>query len=260
MQGWKSVWGSIFLFSVSWTSAVDPGIVPEGARDNHIRVMLGSCNKADREPRFWDLVLHRRPSAWVWMGDNVYADKKRSKLNFPSGLFNALKSPYGMESAFFEPANMSEMQKMYESVKAHPTYKLLSQSTQIFGTWDDHDYGLNDGDRRFVDKHTSQRLLLDFLDEPADSPQRKQEGVYWSHLVCAGGRSVRVVLLDVRSGKTPYPSWPFRFQSWEAGAEFLSEEQWGWLERTLRESEADAHLVVSGLQILPEFRWQGENW
>jgi hypothetical protein len=40
---------------------------------------------------------------------------------------------------------------------------------QVIGTWDDHDYGLNDAGKEFSGKVITQRLLLDFLDEPEDS-------------------------------------------------------------------------------------------
>lgn len=196
------------------------------------------------------------------MGDNVYADNKRAKWDLPKSLMNAWKDPHGIESFLFEPANLTRMRDLYASQKEHPSYKLLAQSsTKILGTWDDHDYGLNDGDRRFVHKRESQELFLDFLDEPRDSPRRKQHGVYWAEEVRAGdGRSVLVLLLDARTHKTPYPTWPFRLQDPSQEADFLGEEQWRWLDHTLRHSTADAHVIVNGLQVLPELRWQGENW
>ena len=40
---------------------------------------------------------------------------------------------------------------------------------QIIGTWDDHDYGLNDAGKEYDGKDFSQQLMLDFLDEPSDS-------------------------------------------------------------------------------------------
>lgn len=43
--------------------------------------------------------------------------------------------------------------------------------SQVIGTWDDHDYGLNDAGKEFSRKVTNQRLLLDFLGEPQDSPR-----------------------------------------------------------------------------------------
>jgi hypothetical protein len=40
---------------------------------------------------------------------------------------------------------------------------------QVIGTWDDHDYVLNDAGKEFSGKVFTQRLLLDFLDEAEDS-------------------------------------------------------------------------------------------
>lgn len=42
---------------------------------------------------------------------------------------------------------------------------------QVIGTWDDHDYGLNDAGKEFSGKNMTQKLLLDFLDEAPDSPR-----------------------------------------------------------------------------------------
>lgn len=42
---------------------------------------------------------------------------------------------------------------------------------QVIGTWDDHDYGLNDAGKEFMGKNMTQKLLMDFLDEPEDSPR-----------------------------------------------------------------------------------------
>ena len=44
--------------------------------------------------------------------------------------------------------------------------------TKIIGTWDDHDYGINDGHSDFIFKHETREMFLDFIDEPIDSPRR----------------------------------------------------------------------------------------
>lgn len=51
---------------------------------------------------------------------------------------------------------------------------------QVIGTWDDHDYGLNDAGKEFSEKVTNQMLLLDFLDEPQDSPRLVNNFLYCS--------------------------------------------------------------------------------
>ncbi|EKX52468.1 hypothetical protein GUITHDRAFT_51706, partial [Guillardia theta CCMP2712] len=203
-----------------------------------VRIMLGSCNKVERKQPFWELIIGRRPDAWVWMGDNVYADTKRSSPN---------------------PSDLTRLRKMYEAQKAHPGYKELREKIPIYGTWDDHDYGINDGDYRYTLREESKQAFLDFLDVSKSDARRQRNGVYAAHDVRVGDREVKIVLLDNRYNKSPYCSWPFRSLC-RGGEDFLGEEQWEWLEQTLAESRSDANIVVSGIQILTEHRWHGENW
>lgn len=37
---------------------------------------------------------------------------------------------------------------------------------KIIGVWDDHDYGLNNGNKYFKRKELVRDIFLDFLDEP----------------------------------------------------------------------------------------------
>jgi alkaline phosphatase D len=46
----------------------------------HATPQLGSCNKVDLPQKFWGEITRRAPAAWIWMGDNVYADTKRKTL------------------------------------------------------------------------------------------------------------------------------------------------------------------------------------
>lgn len=117
----------------------------------------------------------------------------------------------------------------------------------------DHDFGINDGDRRYELRNASQALFLDFLDVPAASPRRHRAGVYGSHDLAhpAGLGTVKVLLLDNRYARDPYRT---------PGGDFLGAEQWAWLEAELAASSADVHLLVSGLQVLPEHRPVGESW
>ncbi|KAJ7967027.1 Alkaline phosphatase D [Quillaja saponaria] len=75
------------------------------------------------------------------------------------------------------------MEAGYKKAKSTPGYSHLLENTKVIGTWDDHDYGLNDAGKEFAGKITDQKLLLDFLDEPQDSPRRKQDGVYASYII-----------------------------------------------------------------------------
>ena len=232
------------------------------------RLMLGSCNKIatySDEPvaqPFWPEIARRAPAAWIWMGDNVYADVKRQTWVESLGELyrswrGANSTVFGVESAVFLMANESRIRTMYERQRRNAGYRQVMAVSKILGTWDDHDYGMNDGDRRYPHRDASQKLFLDFLDEPESSPRRRQQGVYAAHTLVVQGRKITVILLDVRYHKTPYCTWPARLPCDGETFDFLGEEQWAWLDATLRHSDSDVNLVVSGIQILPEWRWQG---
>ena len=132
---------------------------------------------------------------------------------------------------------------------ALPGYAALRASCRVIGTWDDHDFGKNDAGREYSMRRESQQELLDFLGEPADSPRRQQEGVYWSYDQGPEGKNVRVILLDTRYHRDPPGS----------DGTVLGEAQWKWLESQLIGSRARVHVIASSIQILPsEHRF--EKW
>eukprot|EP00923_Selenidium_pygospionis_P023701 GHVN01041260.1.p1 GENE.GHVN01041260.1~~GHVN01041260.1.p1 ORF type:complete len:856 (-),score=221.49 GHVN01041260.1:548-3115(-) len=119
----------------------------------------------------------------------------------------------------------------------------------IIGTWDDHDYGGDNSDRRYPYRKQSMKMFLDFLEEPTDSPRREQQGVYSTNeflfqLSNGKQKSVRVILLDTRYNK----------HEWDIGpsGDFLGEAQWRWLENVLNETTSDVNVIVSSLQVLVE--------
>jgi hypothetical protein len=73
---------------------------------------------------------------------------------------------------------------------------------QVLGTWDDHDYGLNDAGKELSGKVIAQRLMLDFLDEPEDSKRYalRNTGVNLFSFLCC----VVIDLLFVKSIHTKH--------------------------------------------------------
>lgn len=110
----------------------------------------------------------------------------------------------------------------------------------MIGTWDDHDYGLNDAGKEFAAKITNQRLLLDFLDEPQHSPRRKQAGVYASYTFGPVGRQVKIILLDTRYHRDPLGS----------DGSILGSSQWTWLEKELRGPPSAITIIGSSVQVI----------
>lgn len=185
------------------------------------RVALGSCNKTTLPQPLWKPILATQPDVWVWLGDIIYADTD----------------------------DMSAMKAMYETQLNHEGYRELRKQTRIIGVWDDHDYGCNNCGKEYSKRHESQQLLLDFLGEPADSPRRKQAGVYWSYTYGEGERKVKIILLDTRYNRDAPGT----------EGDLLGEEQWKWLEQELRSSTAQVNIIGSSIQVIPEEQ-RFEKW
>jgi alkaline phosphatase D len=185
------------------------------------RIAAGSCNREDLPQPLWEPILAFRPQVWVWLGDNIYGDTD----------------------------DMSVLAAKWNEQKRNPGYSKLASQATVLGTWDDHDYGKNDAGFEYRKRRESQKLFLDFLGEPADSPRRGHAGVYDARFFGPPGRRLGVVLLDVRFFRAPRKS----------GGDILGEAQWRWLARTLKSSDAQVHLICSGSQILPTEQ-RHEKW
>ena len=202
------------------------GTIGKAPAETTFRIAFGSCNKTEVENPFWDDVLALQPDLWIWGGDNIYADTD----------------------------DMEKMRAMYRDQKSIPGYQALVKQVPVIGTWDDHDYGLNDGGAEFAARAESQQAFLDFMDVPKDSPRRTREGVYASHTYTRPGGKVKVLVLDTRYFRTPLREDPTGQKRYVPNAygegTILGESQWAWLERELTGSDADFHVVVSSIQLL----------
>lgn len=185
------------------------------------QLVFVSCFKESLPAPALDTIAAMRSDVFLWMGDNIYGDTR-------------------------DPAIL---RAKYQFVRELPSYADIRSRSRVIGTWDDHDYGKNDAGKEFPIKAASQQALLDFLDTPASSPRRKQQGVYWMEDFGPHGRSVRVIMLDTRY---------FRDAIGSDGT-LLGETQWSWLESALTTSTARVNVLVSSIQVLAsEHRF--EKW
>lgn len=86
----------------------------------------------------------------------------------------------------------------------------------ITGVWDDHDFGKNDAGKTFPYISESKKLYLDFLDEN-ESPRNAHNGLYQAYTFGDKGKSVKVILVDIRS---------FRDNKKDENGDSLGDEQW----------------------------------
>ncbi|KAI3745558.1 hypothetical protein L6452_07958 [Arctium lappa] len=200
------------------------------------RIAFGSCANQTSPQPIWDAIVDFKPQVFIWLGDNIYGDIRR-----PFKLFGNERTigPWKNVPRFVS-SSQDEMQSKYNIAKTNHGYSRLRKISKVIGTWDDHDYGLNDAGKEFKEKDTNQRLMLDFLDEPHDSPRRKQAGVYASYTFGPEGRQIKVILLDTRYHRDPLRS----------DGTILGTAQWTWLEKELNGGPSAITIIGSSIQVL----------
>jgi alkaline phosphatase D len=125
---------------------------------------------------------------------------------------------------------------------------------EVLATWDDHDYGLNDGGVDYPKKAEAQQLFLDFLDVAKNDIRRKQEGVYFAKDFSVNNNILKIILLDTRYFRTALTADDetekrFKPNAYGAGT-MLGETQWEWLKNQLQNSKASYNIIVSSIQFL----------
>jgi alkaline phosphatase D len=185
------------------------------------RISFGSCNNQGDAQPLWNDLIKQKPDLWIWGGDNIYAD-------------------------WFEGRDIASA---YAYQNRNPKYQLFKTQTPIIGTWDDHDFGFDNANGEFDGKKESQRLHLNFLEVPQNSPIRQQEGIYATHEFGTESRKIKIIILDNRYFKGLDPEYPL-----------LGKTQWEWLESELTNSPAKIHFIVTGLPVLSPLIPYTEEW
>ncbi|MCP3929564.1 MAG: alkaline phosphatase family protein [Bacteroidetes bacterium] len=189
-------------------------------------IAFGSCNRQELPQIMWPYILENKPELWVWLGDNIYGDTEDMEL----------------------------MESKYRQAKFCEEYQEFRKECPVIGIWDDHDYGVNDGGKEFPKKEESKQLMLDFLDVPKSAKVRSYPGAHQSYTFGKKGRKIKFILLDARwfrdSLKNNRGSYQRYFPN-ETG-DVLGEAQWSWLEEELTKSDAQLHIIASGIQMIPE--------
>ena len=184
------------------------------AQESIERIAFGSCGHQIGEQFIWNSVISMNPQLWIWLGDNIYADTE----------------------------DMEVLRRKYQQLGDNYNYQLLKDKCPIIATWDDHDYGVNDGGKEYPKKAESQKVFLEFFEEPSGSSRWNQEGVYTSYEYGVNDNHVKVVILDQR----------YHRDEPDTDGDVLGEEQWKWLETQFRESTAKVVLVGSSFQFVSD--------
>ena len=189
-------------------------------------IAFGSCNKQNVENVLWDDIMQQKPNLWIWGGDNIYADTD----------------------------NMETLRTEYNKQLNHEDYKRLIATTKILGTWDDHDYGLNDGGEEFKMKKESQQMFLNFMGVTKNDKRRQKEGIYHAEEIKTKNGIIKIIVLDTRyfrSRLVKDTESKKRYKpTTDKALTILGEIQWQWLKNELQISNADFNIIVGSIQFL----------
>ena len=202
------------------------------------RIALGSCMKQDRPMPVLRTVREFQPELFVWLGDNIYGDTN----------------------------DMDVLAAKYARLGRQPDFSALRAEVPMVATWDDHDYGVNDGGREYSKKEASKEVFLRFWGEPAETARRQRPGIYTSYRFTdpKSKRTLQLIVLDTRTFRSPLVKHTvlsykndYRPDA-SPGNTFLGAEQWAWLEEQLRQP-ADLRLIASSIQFAHEYNGY-ESW
>lgn len=224
----KYVW-LLLIVSVQWSCKQEAAVTT---------IAFGSCGHEDEEQPVLSLAADYKPDAFVFLGDNIYGDTD----------------------------NMDTLQHKYNKLGNKPEFQKLRAAAKLYAIWDDHDFGRNDAGKWYPYKKESKEIFLNFFNEPAASERRKHEGIYHTEYLTKNGKTIQLILLDVRTFRSDLLLfdkknselqqryfYPLDYQPHTSSdSTLLGAEQWKWLEGELKKP-ADLRFICSGSQFAIEF-------
>ncbi|BFI29582.1 hypothetical protein AXG93_3242s1330 [Marchantia polymorpha subsp. ruderalis] len=235
LLGFISVTSTILSIVSIITLERDRVLYPPAVRERMVsKIAFGSCTAYDYSPQpVWvHGVIPSEPDAWIWLGDMAYMDEPRVNCaalpshphcNCTSDWLH--QAPYSCMAGDVDHA-LSRMQAQL----SNPDYaqflaymcpghraKGLHPPTgtdpticprPIFGTYDDHDYSWDNGNKRLPRKDDVKQIFLDAIGESSTSPRRNRgRGIEWKYTLNKGhpNKEVDVFLLDERYNRDTLP-------------------------------------------------------
>ncbi len=195
-----------------------------GVEGNVSKIAFGSCSNQALNFNIYKTIKRHNPDLYIAMGDNVYLD------------------PFG--------TNYNWIQLQYDLYYGHPEFKYIKDNIPTIATWDDHDYGENNGGVNFSNKQGAKNLFMKFWDVPENSPMRTRDGVYESYYYGDENHKLQIILLDTRWNLDIISGEPISPTS-DVTKDILGEAQWTWLEQELLKP-ADVRIIGTSTQFCIE--------
>jgi len=202
---------------------------PKRAAEEIIRIAFGSCfkNYVERYRERYEIfskIEEKKPDVWLWMGDAIYA-------NYPIVM--------GYQGRFKLP----QVDEFFTQMEQNPHYKNLKENSRVIGVWDDHDYGMHDGDTTFIDKNWFKDRYLEFIGDEESARNRQNDGIYTSY--CVDSKCfVKIILLDIHYSRK--------------GQEDLGALQVEWLKKEIADPLPQTFLLVTASPLIAHNRPAGD--
>jgi phosphodiesterase/alkaline phosphatase D-like protein len=189
--------------------------------DKPARVTLGVGSCAPSKPsHVWTRIVQEDCQGFVFLGDTPYVDT----------------------------TDLSVARQRHRTFLEQPEIAQMIASRPCWGTWDDHDFGLNDGHGDFQGKHvgrlafTEYRANASFGQDPTGRPQAERFGPARGIHTSFRWGPIEVFLIDPRWFSRTEASWadPTRDGC-------IGKAQWDWLRASLKASRAPFKALATGM-------------
>lgn len=209
---------------------------------NLTRIAFGSCNHQLRRQTIWAEIAAQNPDVFLYIGDNNYGDQ-----------------------GWAGDAGLATLREAYAVMAATPELAEFRQRVPMMATWDDHDFGFNDGGANFAFRDWSETIFETFWG--SSEAVKSRPGIYESTMFGEDGKQVQIIMLDTRYFRSDFARMPYTPQrpplgpyvpSTDPAKTMLGQAQWRWLQQELAKP-ADLRLVVSSIQVLTDAH-NYESW
>ena len=200
------------------------------------KIAFGSCCFQLGDLSIFKTIEKQNPDLYLALGDNMYVDM----LTFPGILTDS-----------------AALAASYTMLKNNPYFRTFKERIPFIATWDDHDYGGNNKGNEYPYKEVSQRLFLNFFNEPKTSDRWKRPGVYTSYYFGDEAHRLQIIVLDTRTFLDVFSAEPIAPTS-DTSKRFLGNAEWIWLKGELQKP-AQGRIVMTSTQMLHEHNGY-ESW
>ncbi|MBX7225441.1 MAG: alkaline phosphatase family protein [Chitinophagales bacterium] len=193
-------------------------------------IAFGSCGSQWRPDwSIFNSILDKKPDLYIALGDNMYADVE------------------GLEDQPFYPFFVDFG---YQVLGQNKIFGKFKKQVPIIATWDDHDYGKNNGGNEFLYKQEAKNAFMKFWNVSSDNDMRSREGVYSAYYYGEGNQRIQILMLDTRWFLDVISDEPIAATT-DASKKILGEPEWLWLEEELKKPAA-IRIIGSSTQFCTE--------